>query len=141
MANSRIESKPKLSDSEKKAKWLKTAKWIYWIITIAFAGTLFIAGVVYLIGVKSVIENNQHLGYPLYVYKILGVAKILGSIAILWGRSRTLKEWAYAGYSFNLIGAAASHAFSGDSFGTILIPISILIFVLISYRQWKTGWM
>lgn len=130
-----------LSESEKKAKWLKTAKWIYWILTIAFGSTMLMAGVVYLIGVPAVIENNQHLGYPLYVFKILGVAKILGSIAILWGRFPLLKEWAYVGYSLNLLGAAASHAFCGDSFGTILIPLTILLVVLISYRQWKTGWM
>ncbi len=67
------------------------------------------------------------------------MAKIIGSIAILWGRFPTLKEWAYVGYSLNLIGAAASHAFCGDSLGVILIPITILFVVLVSYKQWKTG--
>jgi len=130
-----------LSEAEKKAKWIKTARWIYWVITIAFAGTMLMGGVMFLAGFSYNVENIKHLGYPLYILKILGVAKIIGSIVILWGRFRLLKEWAYVGYSLNLIGAAASHAFCGDSFGVILIPIILLLMVLISYKQWKTGWM
>src|ERR1700755_1793731 len=112
---------------------------LYWTLTIAFAGTMLLAGLFYFIETPSIVQNNLHLGYPIYIYKILGVAKFFGSIAILWGRFPTLKEWAYVGYSLNLVIAATSHAFCGDSFGTIAIPISILIVVLLSYRQWKTG--
>jgi hypothetical protein len=112
-------------------------RWIYWILTIAFASTMLLAGIFYFIETPSIVQNNLHLGYPIYIYKILGVAKFLGSIAILWGRFPVLKEWAYVGYSLNLMIAAASHAFCGDSFGTIMIPITILIVVLLSYRLWK----
>ena len=52
-------------------------------------------------------------------------------------------EWevAYAGYTFNLLGASGSHALSGDPFLKVMVPIIILAFVLVSYRQWKAGWM
>lgn len=130
-----------LSESEKKAKWIKTAKWIYWVITLSFVVTMLMAAVMLLAGVSYNVEGIVHLGYPIYVCKILGVAKLLGGIFILQNRFRILKEWAYAGYSFNLLGAAASHSFSGDSFGAIVTPIVILSMVLLSYRQWKTGWM
>lgn len=40
-------------------------------------------------------------------------------------------------YSFNLLGATASHAFSGDGFGKIITPVIILGVVLVSYRPWK----
>lgn len=141
MAISTSETGINLTGEEKKAKYSKMAKWIYWTLTIAFAGTMFIAGIWYFIAPPSLVQNNLHLGYPIYVYKILGVAKFLGSITILWGRFPILKEWAYVGYSLNLMLAIASHAFCGDSFGIIMIPGSILIVVLISYYQWKTGWM
>ncbi|AOP33803.1 DoxX-like family protein [Leptospira tipperaryensis] len=129
------------TESEKKEKWLQTAKWIYWTLTLFFTVTMIAAGIAYLLGVKEPVEGITKLGYPLYVMKILGVAKILGGIAILQNRFQTLKEWAYAGYTFNLIGASSSHLFVGNGLGDVLTPLIILCVVQISYRQWKTGWM
>jgi hypothetical protein len=54
------------------------------------------------------------LGYPVYFLTILGVWKVLSAPALLAPRLPRLKEWAYAGIFFDLTGAAASHAFSGD---------------------------
>jgi hypothetical protein len=126
---------------EKKARWLKTARRIYWTLTVLFAGTMLMAGIMFLAGAHANASTLQHLGYPQYVLTILGTGKLLGAIAILWGRFPVLKEWAYIGYSFCLIGAAASHAFAGDGIRLIITPLAILLVVLVSYRQWKTGWM
>jgi uncharacterized membrane protein YphA (DoxX/SURF4 family) len=125
----------------KKAQWITTARWIYWTVTLLFVSTMMVAGLTYLLGASFNVEGITHLGYPVYLLKILGTAKLLGGIAILQGRFRTLKEWAYAGYTFNLLGASASHALYGDPFVKVQAPIIILAFVLVSYRQWKTGWM
>jgi hypothetical protein len=46
-----------------------------------------------------------HLGYPSYLLAILGTAKLLGAPALLQNRFPTLREWAYAGFAFDLIGA------------------------------------
>lgn len=120
-------------------RWMpvKTAKWVYWAITAPFVITMLMAAIALLTGVQANVEGIIHLGYPVYVCKILGVAKLLGGIAILQNRFRTIKEWAYAGYTFNLLGASASHAFSGDSFAKIITPIIIVAMVLASYRQWN----
>lgn len=130
-----------LSEAERKAKWIKTARWIYWTLTGFFGSTMLLAGVLYFIEYAPIVQNNMHLGYPVYLYKILGPLKFLGAIAILWGRFPMLKEWAYIGYSLNLLLAAASHVFLGDSIGAVLTPLVLLVIVLISYKQWKTGWM
>lgn len=137
MTNSMTAS-PGAGPAEKKAKWLKTARWFYWIITGFFALTMIMAGVAYVLGVAPVVEGFLKLGMPVYVMKILGVFKVLGGITFLFVRSRTLKEWAYAGYTFNLIGAIAAHAFTDQAYGP---AAGVLLLVLISYRQWKTGWM
>jgi len=129
------------AEGEKKAKWIKTAKWVYWVITLLLVSTMMMAGVAYLAGASFSKEGIIHLGYPVYVLKILGVAKLLGGIGILQNKFRAAKELAYAGYAFNLAGASASHALYGDPFLKVLVPLIILAFVLISYRQWKTGWM
>lgn len=121
------------------AFWMsgRKATWIYWAITAPFVLTMLMASLMLLAGSAPNVEGIVHLGYPVYVCKILGIAKLLGGIAILQNRFRTIKEWAYAGYTFNLLGAAASHAFSSDSFGKIITPIILLLLVLTSYFQWK----
>src|SRR5262245_8947624 len=124
--------------AEKKAKWIRRAGWIYWTVTLLFVVTMMSAGLTYLAGASFNVEGITHLGYPVYLLKILGTAKLLGGIAILQERFRTLKEWAYAGYTFNLVGASVSHALYGDPFVKVLVPVVILIFVMVSYRQWKT---
>lgn len=112
------------------------AKWIYWAATAPFLLLMLMGALRLLAGAAPNVEGITQLGYPVYLCKILGTAKLLGVIAIVQGRFRTLKEWAYAGFTFNLLGATASHAFSSDSFGKILTPLIILGFVLISYRLW-----
>ena len=77
------------------------------------------------------------LGYPSYVMKILGVAKVLGIVAIVTGLSTTLKEWAYAGFTFDACGAFASHLSAGDSFWLALLPAGVLVVQLASYLCWK----
>ena len=60
-------------------------------------------------------EGMLQLGYPVYFMVILGVWKVLATIAVLVPRFPRLKEWAYAGLFFNMTGAAVSHAVSGDA--------------------------
>jgi uncharacterized membrane protein YphA (DoxX/SURF4 family) len=49
-----------------------------------------------------------HLGYPRYFIPFIGVMKLLGCIAILIPGYPKIKEWAYAGLFFDLIGATYS---------------------------------
>jgi DoxX-like family len=44
-----------------------------------------------------------------------------------------LKEWAYAGFFFELTGAAASHAFVGNDVGQIPAPLGFLALVMASW--------
>ena len=64
---------------------------------------------------------------------ILGVAKILGGIALLIPGVPLLKEWAYAGFTFDLFGAAASHAFVSDPIAEIIVPLVVLSIAIASY--------
>jgi hypothetical protein len=73
------------------------------------------------------------LGYPLYFMTIIGFAKVLGAAAVLIPGRPLLKEWAYAGLTFNLLGATASHAFSGDPFDHTIRPFMILMIGAASY--------
>ncbi|MBH1722711.1 DoxX family protein [Stenotrophomonas maltophilia] len=72
---------------------------------------------------------------PLYLMKILGFAKILGGAAILYGKFPRLKEWAYAGFAFDYLGAAASHVFANDSVNAIP-PLVFFGIMMGTYYLW-----
>ena len=74
-----------------------------------------------------------HLGYPLYLLPFIGIAKILAVITILIPGFPRLKEWAYAGLVFDLVGAFYSHLSVGDSAGNWIFPIVGLLLVGGSY--------
>ena len=115
----------------------KTIKTLYWVSTIFIAVLMLLdgyGGVTQQVAGQEVIK---HLGYPLYVLIIFGAAKILGAIAIVQTKYKTLKEWAYAGFAFTFIGASASRALAGDGPGEIIFPLVVLAVLLIPYFLWK----
>lgn len=79
------------------------------------------------------LEGIRHLGYPAYVVVLLGVWKLLGVAAIVAPRLPRLKEWAYAGFAFDLSGAAVSHLVSGDGVGKAMVPLLLLAIGLASW--------
>jgi uncharacterized membrane protein YphA (DoxX/SURF4 family) len=104
--------------------------------TFLFVVPLLWSALQYFIEAPKMVATMTHLGYPLYFAKILGVAKVLGAVALLVGRPPRLKEWAYAGFTFDLLGASTSHLASGDGVPTALVPASFLILLAISYLTW-----
>lgn len=112
---------------------MKTRLIIYWIATVLTALSFLSGGVGDLVQPASILEGMTHLGYPTYFTTILGVWKVLGAIVILAPRLPRLKEWAYAGMVFDLTGAAASHAATGDPVGKVVTPIAIMVVVIASW--------
>ena len=86
---------------------------VYWVATTIVAMELLVGGAWDVLMLPQVREVFHRLGYPVYVLVILGVWKLLGSIAITIPRFPRLKEWAYAGAVFDLTGALASNLVSG----------------------------
>jgi len=114
----------------------KRIKIAYWTFTILFTLPLLGSGIGFLTAPPSVIEGMSHLGYPIYLMRFLGTAKLLGALAVLVGTFPRLKEWAYAGFVFNLLGAFYSHLCSGDG-PKALGPLVVLSFTLLSYFYWR----
>ena len=75
------------------------------------------------------------LGFPLYLMKILGVFKIFGGIAILTGKLPRMKEWAYAGFSIEFLGATAAHVITGDV-RYAMFPFSFYVVLVMAYLLW-----
>ena len=105
----------------------------FWSVTSLFAGLMVFSGILYVSGAPMVRETLTRLGYPAYILAILGPAKLIGAVALLQTRAATLREWAYAGFTINLIGATASHLFSGDPVAVAAPPAIFLLLLAVSY--------
>ncbi len=112
---------------------MKYSQVAYWVLTTLFCFAMGVAGIMNLIGVEAQQEALSSLSYPSYLMKILGVAKVAGVIALLIPGVPLLKEWAYAGFTFDLLGASASHAFSQHSIPEIVTPLVVLVVATGSY--------
>ena len=91
------------------------------------------SGVLDAMRVPRVVQILAHLGYPAYLGTVLGVAKLLAVAAILYPRTRILREWAYAGITIDLLGAFVSHSAVHDSWGTRTTPLIVLALAAGSY--------
>ena len=73
------------------------------------------------------------MGFPPFLSTIVGGAKLCGVIALLIPGQALLKEWAYAGCTFNLVGALLSRIFAGDPVGTLVAPLVLVGLASVSY--------
>jgi uncharacterized membrane protein YphA (DoxX/SURF4 family) len=105
----------------------------YWITTGLAGLNLLVAGTAYLAGVQVVRDGFAELGYPVYWVTLLGGCKVLAGLVLLAPRLPRLKEWAYAGITFNLVAAAVSHAAVGHPPAKVLAPLLVLGVALASW--------
>lgn len=103
----------------------------YWITTGLFALALFASGIGDLVQAPQIVEGVTHLGYPVYLVTLLGIWKVLGVGAILAPGLPRLKEWAYAGFVFELSGAAFSHLSVGEP--GVVVPLALLVLGVASW--------
>jgi uncharacterized membrane protein len=105
----------------------------YWLCTGLFCLMFAFSGTGHLLRLEQFAEGIVSLGYPAYLLSILGAAKILGAAALIVPARPLLKEWAYAGFTFNLLGATASHIFAGDPVAETVRPAVVLCLGWASY--------
>ena len=105
----------------------------FWTTTILGPASFVIGGVLNLSQSEQVAVTMRHLGYPMYFASILGFWKLAGAIAIAAPGLPRLKEWAYAGFFFDLTAAAASRAAVGDSAADVIAPLVFLALVMASW--------
>lgn len=121
---------------------MKTIKIIYWICTILIVGLmLFSAFATFFIHSPEGDKMMSAIGIPAYLMKMLAICKVLGAVAILVPGYPRLKEWAYAGYFFDIAGATYCFIASGfpvSAWAPNLIFIAILFGSYFTYHK-KTG--
>ena len=110
----------------------RTRRIAYWVTTSILAVETGVGGILDLARTQHVRMVVAHLGYPAYLLTILGLWKVPGAMVLLLPRFPRLREWAYAGIFFEMTGAAASHAFFGDT-QYVAITVSFSILALVSW--------
>jgi hypothetical protein len=128
-----IERTDVLNDGATRAKTVA-----YWVMTglLVFCMT---GGIFEMLGLKTTMDGIMRLGYPSYIIPALGLGKVLAILAILWPGLPRLKEWAYAGIFFNMLGAFVSHVAHRDAAWSIAVTLAIAGITLASWALRPRG--
>lgn len=103
----------------------------FWIVTgILCAFMLLNVGIEVFMFDESV-KGLADLGFPKFIAYVLPIVKFLGVVAILTNYSKSLKEWAYAGFFYDFALAALAHYFSG-----VPSPIPAIISIVFLFASY-----
>ena len=110
----------------------KVAFWIATVFIVLWEGLMPLGTLLF--APQYINAGTKPLGYPDYFAYALIICKLLGVIAIAVPQVPTkLKEWAYAGLTFNLIFAFISHACVDKNAAFMVMPILVLGILAVSY--------
>ena len=113
---------------------MKKTKIIYWVFTVLFAALMAFSAIPDVVSDPVAVKGmHEGLGYPVYFIPFIGVLKLLGVAAILIPGYPRIREWAYAGLVFDLLGATYSIIASGASVGNWLFMVLPLALAAGSY--------
>lgn len=121
---------------------MKKTKIFYWVFTGLLAALMTLSAIPNILSVPEAVTVFKHLGYPIYLLPFLGVAKLLGAIAIVVPGIPRIKEWAYAGFVYDLGGAMYSTISVGDpasAWMTFFIGFILIAASYIFYHKLKAG--
>lgn len=101
--------------------------------TVLFVICILPGAVMNIVQPKVLVDMSVTLGVPLALMTLMGLWKLLGAAALAVPHNvGRLKEWAYAGFFFDLSGAAYLHTAAKD-FAGIAPPLVLLSVLVASY--------
>ena len=109
----------------------------YWASTGLLSAMSLFAAYSYLSGAPQAVEGFAHVGYPQQLRVLLGIAKLLGVVALLVPGWPRLKEWAYAGFTFAWIAASIAHYLVNQK-AEAFMPVILLVLLGVSYMTRTT---
>jgi hypothetical protein len=121
---------------------MRASTWIHWTITGLMAALMLMSAVPDILQIPGALAVFRHLGYPPYLLVFLGTAKVLGVVAVLLPGASRIKEWAFAGLTFDVTGALYSHLSVGDppsAWAIALIALTLIGGSYVAYRVRQNG--
>ncbi|WP_263786870.1 DoxX family protein [Salinibacter grassmerensis] len=115
-------------------------KYVYWGSTVLFALMMAGSGTMYFVS-ENMASKFAQLGFPDYFRIELGIAKLLGAVALVTPLprsvlSRSVKEWTYAGFTISVVSAVIAHTASGDPTSALILPVVAFVLVATSYTMY-----
>jgi uncharacterized membrane protein len=112
------------------------SKYVYWGSTGLVALFMLFSGVMYFVA-DAPAESFERLGFPDYFRIQLGIAKLVGGVALLVPLPRWMKEWTYAGFTIVFTSALIAHLAAGDPVSTTVAPAAMLLILMASYGSYR----
>jgi hypothetical protein len=113
---------------------MKKVNIVYWTTTVLFGAFMLSTAIPNIISDPASVEMiSKQLGFPEYLIPFLGVAKTLGVIGLFIPGFPRIKEWAYAGLTFDLVGAHYAGIMVGGFDPAMLFSIIIFGVEALSY--------
>lgn len=90
---------------------------------------------------EAVLRSMELLMMPDHLLYLLGTLKLLGVVAIWYSPCSWLKEWAYAGFAFDLLGAIFGFAATRQAVypDIIMAPLGLTLCLTTYYLWRRTG--
>lgn len=96
---------------------MKKINILYWIFTGLLVALMLMSGIQNLLSTEASVKLvSEQLKYPAYFIPFIGLAKTLGAIVVLIPGYPRIKEWIYAGFTYDLTAALYSTISIGESF-------------------------
>ena len=102
----------------------------YWIFTVMMCALFIFSAQMYLRNPEMIQGYFESKGFAPWIVIPLAIAKLLGVVAILTDKSSLLREWAYAGFFFDVVLAASMHLITED--GGQMMSLGGIVLVLLS---------
>ena len=114
-----------------KNKANKKVLYVYYF-SIAILGILFlISGFFEITKNPATYPKTLSMGYPPYFITTLGFAKIIGAIALWLPNFKRLKEWVFAGFTFDVIFALISGIQINSTADYVKATVAFILIMLI----------
>jgi hypothetical protein len=112
---------------------MKTLKIKYWLTTGLVAAGMLASFFNYFFNPALKI-GYAHIGFPDWFRQELGIAKLMGAIALAVPQvSGRVKEWAYFGFFVNFFSAILAHYAVNDPACNLIAPLGMLLLLITSY--------
>ena len=113
-------------------------KKLYTTLKVIFSSFMLFSAVGELTLNGTVVHSMELIQMPAYLLYLLGVLKISGIIALWFSPFKWIKEWAYAGFTFDFLGAIFGFFATGNLVmpDILMAPVGLGL-CLSTYFCWK----